>query len=139
MRDWGHARDFVEMAWSILQQEAPYDFVIATGKQHSVREFVTLAAEALGIQLRWEGVGLQEKGIVQNHVGKTQPGDVIVKVDPRLLRPAEVETLLGDPSKAFRKLGWRPKISFEQLVNEMALKDYQLAQEECMYKQLQER
>ncbi len=136
-RDWGHTRDFVEMEWSILQQESPNDYVIATGEHHSVREFVTLAAKELGILLRWEGVGVAEKGIVEGiQKGfyqidpRVQPGKAIVKVDPQFFRPAEVESLLGDPTKAYQKLGWRPKISFNALVSEMARSDYHLAQQE---------
>ncbi|MCH9626881.1 MAG: GDP-mannose 4,6-dehydratase [Chlamydiales bacterium] len=134
-RDWGHARDFVEMQWRVLQQDKPEDYVIATGEQHSVREFVQLAAKELGITLCWEGKGLDERGVVQavesdfSHVLK--PGQVIVQVDPRYFRPAEVETLLGDSSKAFEKLGWKPTTSFEALVQEMAREDFQLAQREA--------
>jgi GDPmannose 4,6-dehydratase len=137
-RDWGHARDFVEMTWTILQQERPDDFVIATGEHHSVREFVTLAAEELGITLRWEGSGLQEQGIISSlnpkevykaHPG-LKPGRALVKIDPHYFRPAEVESLLGDPSKAFCQLRWKPKITFHQLVTEMAREDYWLAQQE---------
>lgn len=136
MRDWGHARDFVEMEWSILQQEEPDDFVIATGEQHSVRDFVSLAAEELGIALHWEGSGLQERGVIcamqraYPHAPQIKPGATIVKVDPQFFRPAEVDTLLGDPSKAFRKLGWKPKILFKELVAEMTREDYLLAQQE---------
>lgn len=138
LRDWGHARDFVEMEWSILQQEKPDDYVIATGEQHSVREFVSLAARELGITLCWEGKGLEEHGVIQtiapaysqNLSLHLKPGMVIVKIDPKYFRPAEVETLLGDPSKAFKKLGWKPRISFQKLVSEMAREDYLLAQRE---------
>jgi len=134
MRDWGHARDFVEMEWSILQQEKPDDFVIATGEHHSVREFVSLAAQELGITLRWEGKGLNEQGIIEAidspYLHKLMPGMAIVKIDPQFFRPAEVETLLGDASKAFRTLGWKPKILFHELVAEMAREDYFLAQRE---------
>ncbi len=133
-RDWGHARDFVEMQWRMLQQDEPDDYVIATGEQHSVREFVHLAAKELGITLRFEGTGLEERGIVvsvdSSEPHALQPGMTIVKVDPRFFRPAEVETLLGDPSKAYEKLGWKPKISFEELVQEMARADYVLAKQE---------
>lgn len=135
MRDWGHARDFVEMQWRILQQDEPDDYVIATGEQHSVREFVHYAAKELGITLRFEGQGLNERGVVEavdterRHVLK--PGMTIVKVDPQYFRPAEVETLLGDPSKALRKLGWQPTTSFEELVREMAREDYLLAKREA--------
>jgi GDPmannose 4,6-dehydratase len=134
MRDWGHARDYVEMEWSILQQETPEDYVVATGEHHSVREFVTLAAKELGIKLRWEGKGLQEQGIIEcidsSFLHQLVPGMAIVKVDPQYFRPAEVETLLGDATKAFRKLGWKPKISFAELVAEMARSDFLFAQQE---------
>lgn len=134
MRDWGHARDYVEMEWSILQQETPEDYVVATGEHHSVREFVTLAAKELGIKLRWEGKGLQEQGIIESidssFLHHLVPGMAIVKVDPQYFRPAEVETLLGDATKAFRKLGWKPKIPFSELVAEMARSDFLLAQQE---------
>ncbi len=138
-RDWGHARDFVEMEWSILQQDEPDDFVIATGEQHTVREFVTLAAQELGIQLRWEGSGLHEIGIVEAidspYLHRLMPGMAIVKVSPEFFRPAEVETLLGDSSKAFKKLGWKPKTSFSELVSEMARSDLALAQQESLFVQ----
>jgi GDPmannose 4,6-dehydratase len=138
-RDWGHARDFAQMEWSILQQDVPDDFVVATGEHHSVREFVMLAAQELGITLRWEGSGLQEQGIIesmhsppayQQSTHPLRPGMAIVKVDPQFFRPAEVDTLLGDPSKALRKLGWKPKILFRELVAEMTREDYLLAQQE---------
>jgi GDPmannose 4,6-dehydratase len=128
-RDWGHAKDYVEMQWLMLQQAVPEDFVIATGKQYSVRDFVGAAASELGIRVRWEGSGLEEQGIVEQveqreksafdasiHV---KSGDVIVRVDPRYFRPTEVETLLGDATKAKEKLGWVPKITFKELVAEM--------------------
>jgi GDPmannose 4,6-dehydratase len=139
LRDWGHARDYVEMQWLMLQQEQPEDFVIATGVQYSVREFVNAAASELGIRLRWEGEGINEVGIVESvdaHGGKTEgggtghlrKGDVIVRVDPRYYRPTEVETLLGDPTKAREKLGWTPRITFAELVREMVLSDLDAAQ-----------
>lgn len=115
-RDWGHARDYVEMQWLMLQQDQPEDFVIATGIQYSVRDFVNAAAKELDIQIRWEGRGEHEKGFDQN-------GKCIVAVDPRYYRPAEVETLLGDATKAKEKLGWTPKITFENLVKEMICAD----------------
>lgn len=115
-RDWGHARDYVEMQWLMLQQEQPEDFVIATGTQYSVRDFVNAAAKELDIQIRWEGKGEKEKGYDQN-------GECIVAVDPRYYRPTEVETLLGDATKAKEKLGWTPKTSFEDLVIEMVKED----------------
>ena len=120
-RDWGHARDYVEMQWLMLQQEQPEDFVIATGVQYSVRDFVNAAAEELGIQIRWEGQGIDEKGYDPS-------GKCIVAVDPRYFRPAEVETLLGDPTKAKEKLGWTPTISFSELVAEMAREDLKVAE-----------
>ncbi len=137
LRDWGHTRDFVEMQWLILQQDKPDDYVIATGEQHSVREFVLLAAKEIGITLRFEGSGLMEKGIVVKvdsplpHVLKE--GMTIVAVDPQFFRPAEVETLLGDPSKAIKQLGFTPQISFEELVIQMAHQDLQLAQREAKF------
>jgi GDPmannose 4,6-dehydratase len=124
-RDWGHARDYVEMQWLMLQQEQPEDFVIATGMQYSVRDFVNAAAAELGMSLRWEGNGVDEVGFVVDagpH-GGARPGQAIVRVDPRYFRPTEVETLLGDPSKAHAKLGWKPKTSFDQLVKEMVESD----------------
>ena len=124
-RDWGHARDYVEMQWLMLQQEQPEDFVIATGMQYSVRDFVNAAAGELGMTLRWEGSGVDEVGYVVDagpH-GGAQAGQAIVRVDPRYFRPTEVETLLGDPTKAHAKLGWKPKTSFEQLVKEMVESD----------------
>ncbi len=117
LRDWGHARDYVKMQWLMLQQERPEDFVIATGEQHSVREFIELAGKALGLAIRWEGEGIHEKGINMAN-GKT-----IVSVDPTYFRPTEVETLLGDPTKAKEKLGWEPEITFESLVQEMIQAD----------------
>jgi GDPmannose 4,6-dehydratase len=121
-RDWGHARDYVEMQWLMLQQEKPEDFVIATGEQYSVRQFVDAACKELGIEVRWEGSGVNEKGI-DVHTDTT-----IVEVDPRYFRPTEVETLLGDPSKAKEKLGWSPRTSFNQLVSEMVVADLREAE-----------
>ena len=126
-RDWGHARDYVEMQWLMLQQEQPEDFVIATGVQYSVREFVDIAAKELGIQVRWEGVGVDEKGYDDN-------GKCIVAVDPRYFRPTEVETLLGDPSKAKEKLGWTPRTTFAELVKEMVQEDLRLAERDELAK-----
>jgi GDPmannose 4,6-dehydratase len=125
LRDWGHAKDYVEMQWLMLQQDEPDDFVIATGVQHSVREFVDLAARHVGIEIRWEGKGADERGIVAD-VGlepQVKVGDVVVAVDPRYYRPTEVDTLLGDPTKAKEKLGWAPRTTFAQLVREMILSD----------------
>ena len=126
-RDWGHAKDYVEMQWLMLQQSQPEDFVIATGEQYSVRDFVNAAARELGVAMRWEGEGVNETGIVEKVESsadlKLKPGQTIVRVDPRYFRPAEVETLLGDPTKAKQKLGWTPKIKFSELVAEMMCED----------------
>ena len=130
LRDWGHAKDYVEMQWLMLQQDKPEDFVIATGVQYSVREFVERSAAELGIGLRFENEGVDEVAIVTTVTSDRstcKPGDVIVKIDPRYFRPTEVESLLGDASKAREKLGWTPKISFESLVAEMVLADYESA------------
>ncbi|MBN8514226.1 GDP-mannose 4,6-dehydratase [Accumulibacter sp.] len=121
LRDWGHARDYVEMQWLMLQQEQPEDFVIATGVQYSVRDFVEAAAAELGIRIAWQGEGDREIGTDQN-------GRVIVRVDPRYFRPTEVESLLGDPTKAREKLGWVPKTTFQQLVSEMVCEDLRSAE-----------
>jgi GDPmannose 4,6-dehydratase len=115
-RDWGHAKDYIEMQWLMLQQDIPDDYVIATGVQYSVREFVDAAAKEVGLVIRWEGSGVDEKGYAAD-------GKCVVVVDPRYFRPTEVETLLGDASKAHQKLGWKPKITFAQLVSEMAAAD----------------
>ncbi len=130
-RDWGHARDYVEMQWLMLQQDKPEDFVIATGIQHSVRGFVNAAAKELGIEMQWEGNGLDEKGYWKTSEYKK----LIVEVDPRYFRPAEVETLLGDPSKAKKKLGWVPRTSFNELVAEMIREDLKSAQRDELIKQ----
>jgi len=135
LRDWGHARDYVEMQWLMLQQEQPEDFVIATGVQYSVRDFVKKAAAELGITVRFEGEGINEIGIVEMVNGseaKVAPGTVIVRVDARYFRPTEVETLLGDPTKAHEKLGWKPTTSFESLVVEMVRADYQVAKRDAL-------
>ena len=120
MRDWGHAKDYVEVQWLMLQQKTPEDFVISTGQQYSVRDFVNIAAKELGYKIIWKGKGKNEKGLVD--------GKVIIKVDKNYFRPTEVETLLGDASKAKKKLGWEPKISFKKLVSEMVREDLKLAQ-----------
>ncbi|WJV52633.1 GDP-mannose 4,6-dehydratase [Prodigiosinella aquatilis] len=131
LRDWGHAKDYVKMQWLMLQQDKPQDFVIATGSQYSVRQFVELAARELGITLRFEGQGVDEKGIVAAVSGddnvNVQVGDVIVAVDPRYFRPAEVETLLGDPTLAKEKLGWVPETTLQELVAEMVQSDLESA------------
>ena len=166
-RDWGHARDYVEAQWLMLQQKQPEDFVIATGEQYSVRDFVNAAAKELGITLEWRGKGVKEVGIVRGVKRRTKdsglspqssalspkssplsaqpsvlspqssvlrPGQAIVRVDPRYFRPTEVETLLGDPSKARRKLGWKPKVSFKALVTEMMGADLQAAERDALVK-----
>ena len=125
-RDWGHARDYVESQWLMLQQERPDDYVIATGEQHSVREFVELAARELGIGIEWRGQDSREAGY------DTETGRRIVAIDPRYFRPTEVDTLLGDASKAAKQLGWSPKTSFEALVTEMVAADLQLAQRDAL-------
>ena len=127
LRDWGHARDYVQMQWLMLQQDEPEDFVIATGEQHSVREFVELAAAEVGIKVSWRGEGVDE-------VGADESGRVIVRVDPRYFRPAEVETLLGDPSKAKEKLGWTPTTGFRELVGEMMRADLKEAERDELCK-----
>jgi GDPmannose 4,6-dehydratase len=127
LRDWGHAKDYVRMQWMMLQQDKPQDFVIATGKQHSVREFIIRAAKEIGVTLQFEGQGINEYGVVNSVVGDKAPavkkGDIIIKVDPRYFRPTEVETLLGDPTKAKEILGWTPEISLEEMIAEMVAKD----------------
>jgi GDPmannose 4,6-dehydratase len=125
-RDWGHAKDYVRMQWLMLQQDEPEDFVIATGEQHSVREFVAVAAREVGMDMRWEGEGVDEKGYDR------LTGTCIVEVDPRYFRPTEVETLLGDASKAKAKLGWSPEISFAELVREMMREDLRGAERDDM-------
>ena len=134
-RDWGHARDFVEAQWLMLQQQKPEDFVIATGRQYSVRDFVNAAATELGIKLLWSGKGVKEIARVasSNEKGPGK-GKVIVRVDPRYFRPTEVETLLGDASKARRKLGWKPKITFRELVAEMVMEDLKAAERDELVK-----
>ena len=127
-RDWGHAKDYVEAMWLILQQEEPDDYVIATGKQYSVRQFIEFGAAELGIDIEWQGSGVDEVGIDR------KSGDQVVAVDPRYFRPTEVETLLGDPTKARKQLGWTPKISLDQLVREMVSADYEEAKRDALVK-----
>ncbi len=131
LRDWGHARDYVEMQWLMLQQDTPEDYVIATGRQYSVRHFVEVAARELGIEIAWQGEGVHERGVVAAIRGDKAPGVVvgqpIVAVDPQYFRPTEVETLLGDPGKARRRLGWEPRTSFEAMVQEMVAHDLETA------------
>ena len=139
LRDWGHAKDYVEMQWLMLQQEKPEDFVIATGVQYSVRDFVNAAAKELGMQIRWEGEGINEAGfwVTQSSSPSTQHSGssrTIVRVDPRYYRPTEVETLLGDASKAKNKLGWTPKITFDELVSEMVREDLKSAERDELVK-----
>jgi GDPmannose 4,6-dehydratase len=138
-RDWGHARDYVEAMWRILQQKRADDFVIATGVQHSVREFVGAVAAELGITLRWEGKGTDERGVIAKlgfHSKRAatglKPGQTIVRVDPRYQRPAEVDTLLGDAAKARRRLNWKPRVSFRTLVMEMAREDLKAAERDAL-------
>jgi GDPmannose 4,6-dehydratase len=138
LRDWGHARDYVEAQWLMLQQATPEDYVIATGVQHSVRDFVERAATELGIAVEWCGAGREETGVVRAVSGEEarkhlMPGQTIVRLDPRYLRPAEVETLLGDARKARERLGWRPRTSFSELVAGMIAADVKLARRELDY------
>jgi GDPmannose 4,6-dehydratase len=126
LRDWGHARDYVRAQWLILQQSEPEDFVIGTGEQHSVREFVSRAASELGMNIEWRGSGLQEQGVDR------KTGRAVVKIDPRYFRPTEVETLLGDSTKARTKLGWKPEIGFDVLVREMVAADLEIARRDAV-------
>lgn len=139
LRDWGHAKDYVRMQWMMLQQEQPEDFVIATGVQYSVREFITWSAQHLGITLRFEGEGVEEVGIVDAMTGGDAPavkvGDVIVRIDPRYFRPAEVDTLLGDPMKAKERLGWVPEITVQTMCEEMVSEDLKIAKRHALLKQ----
>ena len=141
LRDWGHAKDYVEMQWRMLQQEQPDDFVIATGKQYSVRQFVEIAAAELGLRIAWQGEGIDEVGVVEDIIDKGLSlntdglvGKTIVRVDPRYFRPTEVETLLGDPSKAKEKLGWVPQTTFSELVQEMVKHDLDKAKRFALLK-----
>jgi GDPmannose 4,6-dehydratase len=126
LRDWGHARDYVRAQWLMLQQDAPDDFVIATGEQHSVREFVTRAGAELGMRIEWEGHGVDEIGV--DRVSRR----TLIRVDARYFRPTEVDTLLGDPAKARTRLGWKPEISFDQLVKEMVTADSEIARRDAL-------
>lgn len=139
LRDWGHAKDYVRMQWMMLQQDEPDDFVIATGVQYSVRQFIEWSAKELGVTIRFEGEGLEEKGIIESIEGNKAPalsvGDVIVQIDPRYFRPAEVETLLGDPSKAKKILGWTPEITVQEMCEEMVAEDLKVAQRHALLKE----
>ncbi|ATG38284.1 GDP-mannose 4,6-dehydratase [Phaeobacter piscinae] len=139
LRDWGHARDYVRMQWMMLQQEAPEDFVIATGKQYSVRQFITWSAQELGLTLAFSGAGVEEIATVTAIEGDMAPalkvGDVVLRIDPRYFRPAEVETLLGDPSKAKEKLGWEPEITTQEMCAEMVREDLKTARRHALLKE----
>jgi GDPmannose 4,6-dehydratase len=126
LRDWGHARDYVEAQWLMLQQDAPEDFVIATGEQHAVREFVVRAGAELGMRIEWRGAGTDEQGV------DAKTGKVVVRIDPRYFRPTEVETLLGDPTRAREKLGWRARTTFDELVREMVAEDLDIARRDAL-------
>ena len=128
LRDWGHAKDYVEAMWLMLQQDVPDDYVIACGEQHSVREFIEAAASELGMDIEWQGDGIDEIGIDRSS------GNRIVAVDPRYFRPTEVETLLGDPSKAKKVLGWKAETSFATLVKEMVAQDHEAAKRDALVK-----
>jgi GDPmannose 4,6-dehydratase len=141
-RDWGHARDYVQMQWLMMQQAQPQDYVIATGHQYSVRDFVENAARKLGLAIRWKGGGTDETGVIESRTDvaslaneDTPPvGSTIVRVDPRYFRPTEVDTLLGDATKAREELGWEPRVSFDELVGEMVAEDLKLAQRDRLVK-----
>lgn len=138
LRDWGHAKDYVRMQWMMLQQDTPEDFVIATGVQYTVRQFIQWSAEKLGIEIEFSGVGVDEIGkvvaILGSKASALKVGDVIVRVDPRYFRPAEVETLLGDPTKAKEKLGWVPEITVQEMCEEMVAEDYKISQRHSFLK-----
>ena len=138
LRDWGHAKDYVRMQWMMLQQSEPEDFVIATGVQFSVRQFIVWSAKELGITLQFAGKGVQEKATVVKIEGDKAPGlkvgDVVVQIDPRYFRPTEVETLLGDPSKAKEKLGWVPEITVQEMCAEMVREDLEQATKAALLK-----
>ncbi len=137
-RDWGHARDYVRMQWLMLQQDRPEDYVIATGQQHSVREFIVWTATELGLTLRFEGSGVDERAVVEAVSGDrapaVKPGDVVVRIDPRYFRPAEVDSLLGDAGKAAAKLGWRPEVTARQMCAEMVEADLAAARRHAFLK-----
>ena len=133
LRDWGHAKDYVRMQWMMLQQDKPTDYVIATGMQYSVRDFIVMAASKIGLEIEFKGNGENEEGCVKNIPDQLETnlsvGDIIIKVDKRYYRPTEVETLLGDPSKAAKDLGWTPEITIDEMVEEMMKNDMQKAKE----------
>lgn len=139
LRDWGHAKDYVRMQWMMLQQEQPEDFVIATGEQYSVREFIQWSASELGVSLEFQGSGVNETAVVTQVDGDNAPfisvGDVVVRVDPRYFRPAEVETLLGDPEKARNKIGWVPEITVKDMCAEMVSVDLKTAKRHALLKE----
>ena len=139
LRDWGHAKDYVRMKWLMLQQEKPEDFVIATGVQYSVREFITWTAAELGLTLRFEGKDEAEVAVVElvtsDAAPAVKPGQVIIRIDPRYYRPAEVETLLGDPTKAYDKLGWVPQITAQEMCREMVAEDLKTARRQRLLKE----
>jgi GDPmannose 4,6-dehydratase len=139
LRDWGHAKDYVRMQWMMLQQDRPEDFVIATGKQYSVRQFITWAAQDLGITLRFDGSGIEETAIVDSVAGNkapaVRPGDIVMRIDPGYFRPAEVETLLGNPAKAKRLLGWEPQITAREMCAEMVAEDLKSAKRHSLLKE----
>ena len=142
LRDWGHAKDYVRMQWMMLQQEQPDDFVIATGKQYSVRQFIEMSANELGINIKWQGSGIDETGLIDGsspilntEQKNLKSGDTIFRIDPRYFRPTEVETLLGDPSKAKEKLGWVPEITVQEMSKEMVMNDLEQAKQHSLLKQ----
>jgi GDPmannose 4,6-dehydratase len=139
LRDWGHAKDYVRMQWMMLQQDEPDDFVIATGVQYSVRQFIIWSAAELGITLRFEGTGVEEHAIVDSIQGDNapgvKPGDVVMRIDPQYFRPAEVETLLGSPAKAKEKLGWEPQITTQEMCAEMVANDLKVARRHALLKE----
>ncbi|AXI52103.1 MULTISPECIES: GDP-mannose 4,6-dehydratase [unclassified Sulfitobacter] len=139
LRDWGHAKDYVRMQWMMLQQDVAEDFVIATGVQYSVRQFITWSAAELGITLRFEGAGVDEYAVVDSVIGEdapaVSPGDVVMRIDPQYFRPAEVETLLGSPAKAKKKLGWEPQITAQEMCAEMVANDLQVARRHALLKE----
>jgi GDPmannose 4,6-dehydratase len=134
LRDWGHARDYIEAQWLMLQQDVAEDFVIATGEQHSVRDFVVRSARELSVEIQWIGHGVEERGIVVSAPAESalKVGHVLVAINPRYFRPAEVETLLGDPTKAKAKLGWKPRTTFAEMVAEMIQADLQVAKRDAL-------